>query len=166
MNKISIKKLRELLTYCSVTGTLVWKPRPGIARNDRAGRAAGHEKPDGYTLVTVCGIPFLKHRLCWAMNYGVWPKTYLDHIDGNPRNNAILNLRLATPAQNLQNTKQNKNNTSGAKGVYLHKHGKYEAYITKDKRRIYLGLFTHLDDAIAARTAAQTKLYTHGRVCA
>lgn len=100
------------------------------------------------------------------MNYGVWPKTYLDHIDGNPRNNAILNLRLATPAQNLQNTKQNKNNTSGAKNVYLHKHGKYEAYITKDKRRIYLGLFTHLDDAIAARAAAQTKLYTHGRVCA
>jgi len=166
MNKISIKRLHELLDYCPLTGALVWKPRPGIARNDRAGRAAGYEKLDGYTLITVCGVHLLKHRVCWAMAYGFWPEKYLDHIDGNPRNNAISNLRLVTPAENVQNTKKYKNNKSGAKGVYLHKNGKYEAYITKDKRRIYLGVFIHLEDAIAARGAAQTKLHTHARAYA
>ena len=163
MNTTSITRLHELLAYNPDNGALVWLPRPGIARNDRAGKPAGHTKKDGYTLVSVDRQFFLKHRICWALFYGEWPVAYIDHSDGNPNNNCISNLRLATPAQNLQNTKCYASNRSGAKGVYLHKHGKYEAFITKDGKRRYLGLFSDLDAATAARTKAQTELFTHER---
>ena len=166
MNTISISRLRELLQYDPDTGALVWLPRPGIARNDRAGKPAGCTRADGYTLVSVGRQSFLKHRICWALFYGEWPITYIDHKDGNPNNNSIDNLRLATPAQNLQNTKQYTNNRSGAKGVYLHKYGKYEAFITKNGRRHYLGLFSSLDAAIAARAKAQSEFFTHERTYA
>jgi hypothetical protein len=163
MNTISIPRLQELFAYNACNGTLVWKARPRTARNDRAGLPAGHTKKNGYVLVNVDGKSFLKHRICWALSHGDWPKAYIDHIDGDPSNNSIVNLRCATPAQNLQNTKHYSNNKSGAKGVYLHAHGKYEAFITKDKRRVYLGMFENFDDAVAARAKAQSEIFTHER---
>jgi hypothetical protein len=161
--KVAVDRLRELFDYEPNSGGLVWRARPGIARNDRAGKVAGHVKPNGYVVVSVDGRLFLKHRVCWALAHGVWPENYIDHIDGNPSNNSLANLRCATPAQNLQNTKQYANNKSGAKGVYLHAHGKYEAFISKDRRRVYLGLFETFDAAVSARAKAQAKLFSHGR---
>ena len=163
LNTTSIDGLRKLLAYDADTGALVWLPRPGNPRNDRTGKPAGHTKKDGYTLVSVNRQLFLKHRLCWALFYGEWPSTYIDHKDGNPDNNSISNLRLATPAQNSQNTRHYVRNQSGAKGVYLHKSGKYEAYITKDRKRHYLGLFSDFAGAVAARAKAQSELFTHVR---
>ncbi len=163
LNTTSIDDLRNLLVYDPDTGALVWLPRPGNPRNDRTGKPAGHKKKDGYTLVSVNRQLFLKHRLCWALFYGEWPSTYIDHKDGNPDNNSISNLRLATPAQNLQNTKIYVRNKSGAKGVFLHKNGKYQAYITKDCKRHYLGLFFDFAAAVAARAKAESELFTHAR---
>src|ERR1700676_1353393 len=42
---------------------------------------------------------------------------FIDHIDGNTFNNKKSNLRICTKAENCRNTKVNKNNTSGHKGV-------------------------------------------------
>lgn len=163
MIEVNVSRLRELFDHNPATGALIWRPRPGTARNDRAGKPAGHAKKDGYVIVSVDGALYLKHRICWALFYGEWPQSYIDHIDGNPRNNAIANLRLASPSQNIQNTKHYRSNKTGVKGVYLHKHGKYEAFISKDKRRLYLGLFNDLASATAARAKAETELFTHRR---
>lgn len=48
---------------------------------------------------------------------------YRSH-DGNISNNKIENLRPATVKQNSQNRSKQINNTSGYKGVYLHKASK------------------------------------------
>lgn len=48
---------------------------------------------------------------------GVWPPEYVDHIDGNPRNNTWSNLRLASAQQNARNKKRKYGSASGIKGV-------------------------------------------------
>ena len=55
----------------------------------------------------------------------------------------------------------NRNSTTGHTGVSWSKAvGKYRAYITLDRRQIHLGSFDRIEDAIAARKAAEQKYFT------
>ncbi len=60
------------------------------------------------------------HRIIWQLFNGTIPDGFIiDHIDGNPLNNLITNLRLITKTENNRNTGKAKNNTSGVVGVSL-----------------------------------------------
>ena len=59
----------------------------------------------------------LLHRLVFILKTGEEPSLTVDHIDRNPANNQILNLRLATRQQQQHNKGKSKNNTSGYIGV-------------------------------------------------
>jgi len=58
------------------------------------------------------------HRLI-AIHYIPNPNKYphIDHIDRNPTNNNIDNLRWCNHSQNMQNKGNNKTNTSGIKNI-------------------------------------------------
>ena len=72
----------------------------------------------------------------------------VDHIDGNGLNCQKSNMRLATHANNLKNMNKHRDNTSGFKGVALHKStGKYQANIWVDGVQHYLGLFILAEEA-------------------
>jgi hypothetical protein len=59
------------------------------------------------------------HRIVWFLAYGeISPDKVIDHIDGDPTNNRLNNLRLVDQGQNNRNAKKNKLNTSGISGVY------------------------------------------------
>lgn len=84
----------------------------------------------------------------------------VDHIDGNGLNNRRSNLRLATQAENRRNSRKNVNNTSGFKGVYWHKSSqKWMAYITFNRRMIYLGYFDCPKEAHAVYCKAAAKYH-------
>ena len=88
-------------------------------------------------------------------------KPIVDHIDGNPKNNCIDNLRFATIAENNRNARKTKSKTSSVyKGVYLHKlANKWAAYIDILGVRTHLGLFKEEREAGVAYNTAATLHY-------
>jgi hypothetical protein len=77
-----------------------------------------------------------------------------DHRDGNTLNNIERNLRRATSAQNNQNAKRRKDNTSGFKGV-MARRGRYEVRTYINGKRCQVGTadslaMAHLMYCIAA----------------
>ena len=60
------------------------------------------------------------HRVVYMLHYNNIPDGYvIDHIDGNPHNNKISNLRAVLPETNARNVRKLKTNTSGVTGVSL-----------------------------------------------
>jgi hypothetical protein len=85
----------------------------------------------------------------------------VDHINHNRADNRIINLRLATNAQNKQNGLSHKDKAHDLpKGVFLRKDtGKYEAKICCDRRTYTLGSFHTPEEAHAAYCAKATELF-------
>ena len=122
-------------------------------------REAGSADGRGYRHVQFEGRSHLAHRVAWLLYYGEWPSGFLDHINGNPSDNRIINLRLADVVENQHNRGKSKNNTSGFKGVSSRR-GKWQALISINGKNRYLGLFTTCEEASAAYD--QAALQHHG----
>ena len=105
-------------TFSYVDGNLIWK----IKKTDKiiVGSVAGCVTKSGRCFIGLDGKDYRTHRLIYLFHHGFLPKI-IDHIDGDPSNNRIENLREATIRENSYNRTKQKNNTSGYKGVYLHK---------------------------------------------
>lgn len=88
-------------------------------------------------------------------------KEYVDHIDGNPRNNHFLNLRWATPLENCRNKNTlSKHNTSGTIGVNWYKTTQqWRARIKINGVDTELGLFDTKEEAIEVRTKKAQFIY-------
>ena len=151
---ITHANLQRLLDYDPLTGVFTWR----VTMNNngaRKGYRAGTKRVDGYRVISIRGERYLEHRLAWFYVNGVWPTRGIDHINRNPSNNAISELRLANQHQNLGNKPKHKNNTSGYKGVHWHgQRSKWVASIQVKRKRIHLGLFTDPKKAHAAYVAA------------
>ncbi len=136
-------------------GRLYWNPNMRLANKE-----AGYADPSGYIQVRV-GIGngkhrlFLVHRVIFAMHNGYLPEL-VDHVDRNPANNLISNLRDASKTLNTINTGIPSNNSSGIKGVSWHaKAQKWSAQIKVSGKKIHLGTFKLIEDARTARKTAE-----------
>lgn len=88
------------------------------------------------------------------------PDKTVDHINGNTRDNRRFNLRLATLTENVRNAVIPKNNTSGYKGVsWDKKANKYSAYISPNRKHIFLGYYQKAKDAAVAYNNAAIKYF-------
>jgi hypothetical protein len=154
---ITAERLRELLHYDPETGVFTWRlPRRGV----RAGYEAGASRSDGYRRIQVDGRVIYAHRLAWPYMTGEWPDAEIDHINGDPSDNRIVNLRPATRSQNSANGRKPSDNTSGLKGVSWHARGrKWRAQIVVNGKCRHLGLFDCPAAAHAAYLAATEKFF-------
>lgn len=150
--------LHELLDYNADTGVFTWKKR---RRGVRTGISLGCDNGNGYLRITVAGKSEYAHRLAWMYVHGYWPSQTVDHINGNPSDNRIANLRAATYGENMQNIRRaTKKSTSNSLGVSWHKKaGKWQAHISVGRQHKYLGLFEKKTDAEQAYIAAKRELH-------
>jgi hypothetical protein len=106
-------------------------------------------------------------KLLWILhNKKCWPSDengkalLIDHIDGNPENNFIWNLRPVTPQQNMYNSKIPSTNTSGYKGVSWHKDTKkWRSKIQHNNKFIHIGCYTDLHEAAEAYNVKAKELF-------
>lgn len=100
------------------------------------------------------------HRLVAKAFLGISDDQEIDHIDGNPLNNRLDNLRVCSHAENMKNRRRHSNNSSGFPGVSYHKaSGKYQAQIWLNGRNKHLGLFKTPEEAAIAYKNASLKLH-------
>jgi len=150
-------------------GELFWKNRPAtdfLTEHDcnqwnskYFGKRAGcyGKKPYVYTAINHKNIAI--HRIIFLMQHGYLPKM-IDHMDGNPRNNKIENLREATPLQNQQNQKLPKHNTSGYKGVIWYKRlNKWLVRVKVNKKQMHIGVFEDIELADLVAQEARNKFH-------
>lgn len=151
--------LRICFDYKLSTGRLVWKARPlqhfmderswKIWNTRFAGTVVGAQVPRGHFQLGLNGTTYKVHRIIWKYIHGTEP-LQIDHIDGDPSNNKIENLRSATNTQNNQNKKLTKLNKTGFKGVSFSK--KYKVFIAQIKIN---GKNKHLGSCVTAEEAYQ-----------
>lgn len=133
------QQMFERLKYTPEDGKVWWIKHP--RRSTENGTEAGNMMQNGYRKLKFCGKQYLTHRVVWLLQHGTWPFGDIDHIDGNPSNNKLDNLRDVSHSVNLQNRKSaTKKNKTGFLGVVKRKN-KYAAHITKNGKQVYLGLF-------------------------
>lgn len=148
------------LDYDPETGSFTWiKPS---ANSLKPGDVAGYRSKKGYIRICVGYRTYLAHHLAWLIVYGRFPDDRIDHINGDPSDNRIANLRLADAQSNGCNRGAQKNNKIGIKGVSIDKkraQKPYLATINWNGKQIYLGNYAVLADAIEARRLAEKKYF-------
>lgn len=81
----------------------------------------------------------------------------VDHVDGDGLNNTRANLRLATNAQNIRNSRKSGSRGSQYKGVSLHNQtGRWQVHITINGKVTHVGIFAdEIEAALAYDKAAK-----------
>lgn len=146
--------LREL-SYDPDTGIFTWKAGKQGRRNP-----AGCLTPSGYISITLNYEHHFAHRLAWLYVHGRFPDNHIDHINRNPSDNRIANLREATNAENAQNKSLPVNNTSGYLGVTWNKVvKKWQAQIIHKGKSYNLGYYDDKLDAASAYNSKKAELH-------
>lgn len=107
----------------------------------KGGYAIGTVRHDGKSKT------WLQHRFVWFLAFGEVPRI-IDHVDHDPLNNRLRNLRAATASLNQLNSRK-AGAKAGSCGVYRHRNRKkpYEVKASFEGRRVCLGSFGSLRDA-------------------
>ena len=154
---LDLRAIEQRLAYSHTSPTgLVWTKDATVAGSSRR----------AYWSVGIGGKDYPAHRIVWALLTGDDPgPRFLDHVDGDGKNNRIDNLRLVSNRQNCWNTRA-QGGSSLYKGVgRASKSKSWTARIRAHGVPTNLGSFDSEEDAAKAYNAAATKAHgEHARV--
>ena len=152
------EELSKHLKYDPFAGIGIWLVK--LSNRAPAGTIAGVSNNE-YWHIQYKNKLYKAHRLFWFLQTGQDPGPLtIDHIDQNKLNNKFSNLRLATHHEQGQNKNERINNTSGHRGISWKKDKKkYHARITHYGKKIHIGYYNTLAEAIFARQAKELELF-------
>jgi hypothetical protein len=163
--------LNECFEYNADTGKLIWKTRPlHHFKNEHgwkvwnikfAGKHAGGLNKSGQYLYTKMDFNrYSNHRIIWKLLKNEEPPSIIDHIDGNSLDNRIENLRSASKAENNRNRVNPNKNKTGFIGVsYRKRSNSFEANISYNGKKIFLGHYQTADEANLAYQAKSLEIF-------
>ena len=134
----------DQLSYDPTTGHFHWK----VSKRGhvRSGARAGTVNGKGYRQIKIDQKLVAEHRLAWWFVHGEWPEGEIDHANGDPLDNRISNLRIATRQQQLWNSRKKSSNKVGLKGVVA-VGNMYEARVRANGRQNVVGRFANKHEA-------------------
>jgi outer membrane protein assembly factor BamB len=154
-----VHRVQELLAYNPDTGVFVWKKT--TSNRVKVGSVAGNMSK-GYREISIDGKTYRAHRLAWLLTHGRWPSVYLDHVNGNPDDNRLCNLREASTSENAWNSRRHADNRSGLKGATYCRnrhHLPWQARICVNGKTKPLGWFATAEEAHRAYEKAARETF-------
>lgn len=155
---LTADRLRQLIRYDQQTGAFTWLvDRGGTARRGTVAGSIHTSNGTKYWRIRVDNKAYYGHQLACLYVTGEIPAE-VDHKDLDGLNNRWDNLRPADRSKNMGNGKRRSTNTSGFKGVTLHKN-RWRAQITRNRQNYTLGEYDTPEEAHAVYCAAARRLY-------
>jgi hypothetical protein len=149
--RIEVQYLKSIVSYDKETG--VFQRKDGVKFGF---------KDDGYLRSEINGKNYYLHRLAWLYEYGEFPDSHLDHVNGDKADNRIENLRKASRSENLCNVRKTKRNTSGYKNVTFHKESnKWRVKVSVNGKNKSFGLYEDIE--LADLVAIEVRNKFHGQ---
>jgi hypothetical protein len=163
MHSVPIERLKELYEYDPEAGRVRFAIDRKCGRGRvrcKAGELAGSVNK-GRRLLQADGVRLFEHRVVWALCKGKWPEMEIDHINGDPLDNHIENLRDVSSSVNKQNQrKARSDSSSGFLGAHWNAQaGKWQGRIRFSGKYKHLGFFDDPRDAHAAYVGAKRELH-------
>jgi hypothetical protein len=166
--------LKECYNYTD-DGKLVWAMRPTHHfKNPEAwqgwftrcyGKPLGSVDKQGYYQVALHYNGKIQrlhvHRVIMCLHLGrdLKRSEVVDHINRDKQDNRVENLRLVNHSVNALNTAPRKNNTSGYKYIsWCKQKTKWQVSSTKPGKRVHVGFYETLDEAILAKKTYEENL--------
>lgn len=151
---ITQDRLKQLLHYNPDTGKFTRLTKWG---SQQIGDEPGSNSKFGYRYIGVDGKGYPAHRLAWLYMYGEIPSGDIDHINRDPTDDKISNLRSVSHSTNLHNS-SHRDSASKVKGVYRTKENNWQASIKVNNVTHRLGTYKTIDEAMQARKFAENVL--------
>jgi len=147
------QRLKEVFSYDEQTG--LFTRLLAISRKSKIGAIITTINRHGYIVLRLDNELHYCHRLAWLYMFGTYPISHIDHINGNPSDNRLCNLRDVTQKTNTQNLHNaHKDNKSGFIGVHKDKK-RWGARIHINGKNVSLGNFDTPEEAHAAYIEAK-----------
>lgn len=144
--------MKKDLTYEEVAAVCSYNPETGAVLYTTRKPSKKSKTSGKYLQIMLYGTSYLQHRVAWLLHYKVWPRSFINHINGAKDDNRIVNLEDVSQFTNMNSYKRLSNkNTSGYKNVsYDSTKQKWTASRTYYGKSYFVGDYATAEEANTA----------------